>query len=104
MQGIDESLSKEARAVLGAWFGMGGDTTLTLRLQQSRPTEKAQAALDELVAAGILAHEPFNQFGGIVYRPTRETRPYLKWLHEHVDDPACQFRLMEPIKASADVS
>lgn len=45
----------------------GGE--LTFRMQKNRPTKRTQAALDDLVKAGLVSEEPFNKLGGKVYRP-----------------------------------
>lgn len=65
-------LSKDAWAVLGAWFGIGRGCTLTFRMDKSRPTARAQKALDEIVKAGIIKSEPFNKYGGVTYIPIQE--------------------------------
>jgi len=64
------ALSKDAKAILGAYFGMGNmDSSVTFNMVHSRPTERAKKALDECVAAKVLSVEPFNKFGGVIYRP-----------------------------------
>lgn len=93
----DLKYSDDARAVLGAWFGFGGKTKLELMLRENKPAPRTQAALDELVAAGALSVEPFNQFGGLVYRPLIDTLPYFSWLGENATNPALKFQLMVPV-------
>lgn len=41
--------------------------TLTFGMRESRPTQRTQNALDELVKAKCARVEPFNDFGGVVY-------------------------------------
>jgi hypothetical protein len=95
---IDESLSFDAKCVLGAWFGMGGKTVVTLHLREAKPSPRARAGLDELVKKGVLSKEPFNQFGGEVYKPIIEgVSSYMKWLWDNKDDPRASFPLMQPI-------
>ena len=95
---IDESLSFDAKCVLGAWFGMGGKTVVTHHLRDSEPTPRCKAALDELVSKKILSREPFNQFGGLVYKPLVEgIAAYMKWLWDNRDDERAKFPLMQPI-------
>lgn len=73
LETVQVALSEDAQRVGAAWFGMMNPSqdhcTLTFQMQKSRPTERAQTALDELVEAGLVAQEPFNQFGGVIYRP-----------------------------------
>lgn len=62
-------LSDDARCVYTALFGYGraGSSTLTFHMDESKPTPRTQAALDELVAAGRLTVTPFNKYGGVTY-------------------------------------
>jgi hypothetical protein len=39
---------------------------------ESKPSPRSQAALDELVAAGLVKAEPFNSHGGVTYTPLVE--------------------------------
>jgi hypothetical protein len=95
---IDETLSFDAKCVLGAWFGMGGKTVVTLHMRESEPTQRCRVALVELVSKGILSKEPFNQFGGEVYKPIVEgVSAYMKWLWDAKDDERAKFPLMQPI-------
>lgn len=48
-------LSAEARSVLGGMFGFG--QVLTFHMIESIPSPEMQAALDELVAAGMVIRE-----------------------------------------------
>lgn len=93
-----EKLSTDAKVVGGAWFGMGSKTIVTLHLIENKPTAHTQSALDEMVRAGVLSVEPFNRYGGLVYKPLIETRPLLRWLSTHKNDPAVNIELMEPVK------
>lgn len=64
-------LSADALYFAGAMFMLmePGKGELTFRMVQSKPSPRSQAALDELVAAGVVSSEPFNRHGGITYRP-----------------------------------
>lgn len=46
-----------------------GQGRLTFRMVENKPSPRSQAALDELVAAGLIKAEPFNNKGGITYTP-----------------------------------
>lgn len=84
------NLSDDAYFLACSLFSMmkPNDGTVTFRMQESRPTARTQAALDELVARGKLTVRPFNQFGGFVYSPTlafprpnaKETKAAGEWL------------------------
>ncbi len=49
-------VSDDAKAVGSAWFSLmrPGRGDLTFRMGESRPTARAQAALDELLSAGLI--------------------------------------------------
>lgn len=66
-----KDLSFDAQYLAGSLFAMmvPGEGTLTFGMKQSRPTQRTQAALDELVEKGAVSVRPFNQFGGFVYTP-----------------------------------
>jgi hypothetical protein len=67
-------LSADALWFAGSMFSMmrPGHGKLTFRMQESKPSPRSQAALNELVAAKLVTAEPFNQFGGVVYTPAVE--------------------------------
>lgn len=61
-----KSLSDDAKVLLGGYFGifgMPGKSTLTFGMKKSRPTKRAQVALDELVKAGALSRRD-SETGG----------------------------------------
>ncbi|MGU3286507.1 hypothetical protein [Methylobacterium mesophilicum] len=95
-------LSDNARAVAAAWFGMmRPDSTSRLRfgMVESRPSERAQAGLDELQAAGVISREDEPR-GAVVYRPLIECREHLEWAWRRMRTPeglSDQFRLVDPI-------
>lgn len=77
-----ERLSDDAKVIASCWFGnmrVGGQSDLTLHLRESRPAPRTQAALDELVDRGAISVEPFNRYGGIVYRPLVDCFDALLW-------------------------
>lgn len=69
-----ESLSADALFFAGSMFMLmtPGKGELTFRLVERKPSDRSQAALDELVAAGVVSSEPFNEYGGVTYRPLVE--------------------------------
>jgi hypothetical protein len=99
-QAIDlEKLSDTAKAVAGAWFGMmsPGKGDLTFELREGRPTDEALDALSELVRAGVASVAPFNQYGGLVYRPLVDCRPAFKWLLANEANPAAKIVLIQSV-------
>jgi hypothetical protein len=94
-------LTDQARAVAGALFGImkpGGGSHLTFQMRESRPTKECQAALDELVAAGVISREPLNQYSnGVVYTPLVNCFDHYKWLMRNDKRPDLQIRIAEPI-------
>ncbi len=93
---VGEDLSDDAKVVFGALFGLGTKTTLTHHLRESVPTARTFDALTELVAKGYLSCEPYNRFGGLVYRPLKDPRPAFKWLS--ANQAKGKFKLTEPVK------
>jgi len=95
------SLSEDARRVGAAWFGMMApkEGQLVFSMERNRPTKRAQAALDELLTAGMISCESFNKYGGIIYRPIWDfrklgTKYMLAVLNGETGDP---LSLIEPI-------
>lgn len=95
-------LSDDAKTVCGVWFGMGYKSVLNLHLRESQPTPRCKIALDELVSKKVLAVGPFNQFGGLTYKPLIDTRPLLAWLIKR-EDKLGNFALMEPRNKGASL-
>lgn len=64
-------LSPDAMFLGSSLFSMmtPGDGKLTFGMRESRPTARTQAALDEMVKAKVVSVEPFNDLGGLTYRP-----------------------------------
>lgn len=98
-------LSDDAKAIAGVWFGMmrPGKGSVTHHLRELKPTDRTQAALDELVAKGVISVEPFNRFGGLVYRPLMDCHAAFAWFGKLRDTPAMEavnWRLMEPVPAA----
>lgn len=93
-------LSDEAKAVGAAWFGMSrpGTSTVTLHMQENKPTPQTNAALDELIAAGLIKREPFNSFGAVQYIPLANCRPFFEWMMQNTENPRVRFPLMEPVR------
>jgi len=61
-------LSEEARNVCGRWFGGINDT---LKSHEPHATlRKHQAAVEELVEAGIITRESYNDHGSLLFRAT----------------------------------
>lgn len=92
-------LSDDAKAVLGSWFGMMNvEGDLHFKMQRVRPTARAQAALDELVAAGWLGYSP-AQGGGHTYILMKNAGRWMRWLKERAaaNDQSVNFKLVEPI-------
>lgn len=95
-------LSNDAKTIAGAWWGLpiGEKTVVTFHMIENRPTARAQAALDELVAAGFLWRETFNRHGGVSYRPLGPSmRKFGRWIAKHKDDDSVHFAVTEPILA-----
>ena len=95
-----EALSYEAKAVGGAWFGaMRPNSTshLNFGMIERRPTAVAQAALDELEAAGLIERISINRPPAITYRPTAEFGPLLYWAFNKPKGEWPDIPLVEPI-------
>ena len=93
----DDVLSDDAKAVAGGWFGFmrPGAGRVTCHMRETKPTARAQAAIDELVAAGIVKVSKFNRYGGLVYEPLKDCTEYRRWLAKHPESG--KFDMMEPV-------
>ncbi len=70
------TLSADAKYLGYSMFSrMMARGSVTFKMVESRPSDRTQAALDELVAAGLISCEPFNRFGGVVYKPLGSFKP-----------------------------
>lgn len=92
-----DAIDDRAKAVFAAWFGMmsPGRGYLRFGMVESRPSDEAQAALDTLVAAEIIARH--DEFGAVTYRPLVDGFPMMLWLRSRIDDPALRFPLTVPL-------
>lgn len=95
-------LSDDARAVAAAWFGMSqpGQGHLRFAMVQSKPSARAQAGLDELLAAGIISRED-ERSGAVTYRPLVSCHEHQVWAMKRLFDgtaEASSFRLVDPIE------
>lgn len=100
-----DGLSNDAKAIAGCWFAnmkVDGRSALTLHLRELKPAPRTQAALDELVNRGAISCEPFNRFGGLVYKPLVNCRAAFRWFMENAEKPEVNFRLMVPVNATED--
>lgn len=103
-------LSMTARAVGAAWFGMmrvaDDDSYLRFGMVESRPTKKAQAGLDELVAKGWIKRTD-ERCGAVRYSPLRSfeiiAKPFLKAAFTGKFPKGSVFKLVEPIKRGGEV-
>lgn len=93
----ETALSGDARVMAGM-FGMTRE--LTFEMRDSRPTARCKAALDELVAATVITTEPYNQFGGIVYKRCWDA-DHCRRLVRGIDWKKHRFTIAEPIRTAA---
>ena len=89
------NLSDDAKVIASQFHTL---TEMTFKMIDARPSDRYQAALDELVENKMLMWEPFNQFGGVVYKkvPDVDYAPYLKWFWENQDKG--RFPITTPIE------
>lgn len=95
MRNVALDLSDDAKVLLGCWFGIGL-TEVSFALREGRPTERTQAAIDELVEKKVLHREPF-QDRGFRLKPLTDCEPYGRWLMRN--KAKAKFALMEDIKS-----
>lgn len=77
-----KSLSDDAKVLLGGYFGilgMPGKSTLKFGMKESRPTKRAQIALDELVKAGALSRRDIET-GAVEYLVQINCADFGKWI------------------------
>lgn len=97
------ALSDDAKAIAGCWFAkmkVDGESALTLHLVENVPAPRTAAALAELVEKSVISVEPFNRFGGLVYRPLVDCFSAFRWFMENAERPEINFQLMVPAPAS----
>lgn len=69
---MTNEVSMDAKVLASSWFGFGPKTSVKVGGEgaQSVMTERAQAAMKELVDGGYVIAKPFNQFGRMEYLGT----------------------------------
>lgn len=92
-------LSDDAKMLAGQMFGLGL-TAMNFEMIVGKPSARCQAALDEMVAAGMITCTPLNMVGGVSYKPVAgvDFQPLAKWAIEHRNDGSFSFPITEPIK------
>jgi len=96
-----KSLSDDAKCILGGVFGvMGipGKSQLAFGMVESRPTARAQAALDELVTAGAMTRDS-SPGGRVEYLVQINCSGFGKWIRR--SDSKCKWPMTEPIARRA---
>jgi hypothetical protein len=101
---IAKGLSDASKAVAGAWFGLmrPGKSEVTFQLREARPSDEAQAGLNDLVEHGIISVEPFNRYGGLVYRPLVDCHCFFVWLGKNRANPAAKIRMTVPLASEKE--
>lgn len=94
------ALSDDAKAVAGAWFGWmtAASEGLTFLMRETRPAERSQRALDELLAAGVIERVEVYGPPAVTYRPRKACRQYLAWLRKNEGRADINWRLVEQIE------
>lgn len=92
---VRNDLSKDAHAVAGGLFGLMAPGRGQVTFQTpSRIHSRTRAALDELVAAGLIEVGPTNPPGGLEYTALGNFRPFMKWLSMHENDHDVKFPIV----------
>lgn len=93
-------LSEDAKAVAYAFMPTIA-SSVTFHFRSHRPTQRTQAALEELVDKGLATAEPFNRFGSMIYKPTSDFSYLAAWAWNRTISGADRgFMLWEPVKAA----
>lgn len=80
-----DALSTDAKVVAGALFG--AKTSVTFHMRESRPSVRAQAALDELLRADVIReYHEFHDKRAVTYRPTSSLIHAFQWLAGQMAD------------------
>lgn len=80
-----ETLSFDAKVVAGSLFG--AKTSVTFHMRESRPSPRAQAALDELVRADVIReYREYHDKRAITYRPTRSLMHAFQWIAAQIEN------------------
>lgn len=78
----DANLTIDAKIVMAVLFGLSMRSTVTYHMRESKPSPRAQAALDLLVEKGYLHTEPANNAGAVLYKPKVDTVGFFMWLND----------------------
>lgn len=90
-------LSDDAMVALGSLFAFG-PTELSFQMRESRPSDRMQAALDELVTKGVLFRESINRCGGVRYKPVgHDLKPAKKFAWDNRDNKALAIPMTKPL-------
>src|SRR3546814_11167393 len=105
MTPAQEALSDYAKAVGAAWFAhLIPGSTFHFHMVETRPSERDLAALDELLAAGIIERTACDPSGKVEYRPLVDCLPFAKWVSDLVKDQigraSCRERVCQNVKIS----
>jgi hypothetical protein len=65
-------LSLAARDCCARWFGMTPNSELHSH-EPHATLSKHRSAIDELLAAGIITEQPFNQYGSILFKASERS-------------------------------
>ena len=100
---IFAGLSHDTKVVAAAWFGAMRPiiSELTFHMVKGRPTAQAQAALDELEAAGLINREARHLDPAVTYVPQVDFGPLLAWSLHLPQAKLPNIRLVEPIAPGA---
>jgi len=96
-----KSLSDDAKVILGCYFGylgMPGKSTLGFGMKQSKPTQRAQNALDELVEAGAMTRTGMLG-GGVVYTIQVNCSEFARWADRN--KRKAKWSVTEPVTSAA---
>jgi hypothetical protein len=96
-----KSLSDDAKCILGGCFGVlgiPGKSKLTFGMKESRPTARAQSALDELVSAKAVSRSDL-QGGSVEYLVQINCSDFGRWIRRNKSKG--NWPITEPILARA---
>lgn len=96
-----KTLSDDAKILLGGVFGVlgiPGKSKLSFGMEKSKPTERAQTALDELVKAGALSREVEGR--KVEYTVQLNCSEFGKWVRKNQSKG--RWPMTEPVNAHSE--
>lgn len=98
-----DHLDDDTKAICAAWFGAmeANVGVLSFGMKDLRPSDRAQAALDKLVAFNVIS-KTANEDGSVNYTPLVDCSPLQQWFFPLSEEPRFKGPLVTKIHEEAE--